>query len=166
MNYRSHFWEEMDSHLNKSRESSHPGLSREELKLKTFPSWAISPKQKSSCSLNCKWPSAYLIIYFFFPLGWLFLVWPLSLISLSLSFRWTSSIWLSHLKWKKTVVVLRFIKTGYSESELTCGFCWVYLNTPKWIVLFFFSAWQCRSQCLHLLFFRARLYSLLLRHVL
>lgn len=54
----------------KSLESSHPGLSREKLKLKTLPSWVINPNQKSTCSLNCKWPSACLIMCCFFPLGW------------------------------------------------------------------------------------------------
>lgn len=46
MNNGSHFWEEKPSKLNKSLESSHPGLSREELKLKTSASWAIHPNKK------------------------------------------------------------------------------------------------------------------------
>lgn len=88
MNYGGHFWEEKGSNLNKSLESSLPSLSREEPKLKTFPSWAINLNQKSTYSLNCKWPSACLIMCFFFLCAdYYCLIWPLLLISLSLSFR-------------------------------------------------------------------------------
>lgn len=138
VNYGSHFWEEKGSNLNKSLESSRPGFSREELKLKTFPSWAINLNQKSTCSLNCKWPSACLIMCCFleFWADLYCLVWPLLLISLNLSFRRASSIWLSHLK-GKNVVILKFTRTGYSEFELIFGFCGVHLNTPIWIVIFY-----------------------------
>ena len=58
-------WEEKGSDLNKSLECSHPGLSREKLKLKAFPSGAINPNR----AVNCRWPSAGLIMGFFFSLG-------------------------------------------------------------------------------------------------